>query len=251
VNNKIKKYWVSILSLGVLVILISAAYVLKDKETLPKTSHIFNYIVNPLFSGHSYTTSEPVHLFIGEHNFWIPKYYIDSISNSESGNNEGVLLFANLPDFSPRINEKRNKNIPSKNLSYFVSIHIQDKALFTESFQEMYNLRRTYQPSLKFQKNIYNLIFEIPTEAKSPIFNKELYTENNDTGVISYLECDRDRSGKKPSCTHHFKYLDLFIDVSYRKDWLPKWRKIQKDTIEFIDAFQKQPVTEDNVGDPI
>lgn len=197
---------------------------------------------NPIFNGFSSSSPHPLHFVMAKHDFWIPRYYVDSFSRKDSVEQSGVLLFANLPGLLPTLEEKRDQATAFKNLDKFIAIGIEDATRYPNSFQGIYNLRRGHQPSWELQTPKYGLRFELPAKPAAPRFNSELYVEERENGEPkSYIECSLSESVPAPTCRHHFEYEGLFINLSYRKTHLRDWKEVEVSTISLINSFKKKP----------
>ena len=197
---------------------------------------------NPFTGGFSSTSAIPVELEIAGKTYWIPAYYIDSVSHSKQKVQEGILLFARLPDFAPRLEEKRDMSVAFKNVDVFVSIHLEDNAKHPRGFRNIYEYSREQQPTLKFQKEIHDLHLEIPQDPKTFFFNVELYLQKDETGdMVSYITCDHKKQRRSLGCTHHFLHDGIIIEIRYRKKHLPNWKTIQSTFLKLFKTFENRP----------
>lgn len=250
ISMNLKKKWALVLVAAFLPLLFlikvsdNLSIFPKALESSQEKSDDFSLDVNPMFNGLSSSSPKPVQIRMAKRYYWIPRYYIDSMSDSGALEQGGVLIFANLPDFTPRLAEKRDRSLDFKTLDRFVWIHIQDIGKRPVKLNSMYQTLRKLQPSLKYQGEMYGLQFELPDP--TPPFNKDLYRRLDESGnLISYIECTRDNTREIPNCSHIFNHEGLLVKISYRKTYLPQWQEIYQKGIDLIDSFKTPPLSQE------
>ena len=173
--------------------------------------------------------------------FSVPEYYIDTISEPESIAQRSVLIFANMPDLTPRIEEKRDISLSFDNVQRQFSLLLQDLHKHPNDLEGIYRLKMNEENEPEHKGFLYGLKYDQPTNSNKVSSLKELYTELSDSDqMLSFIQCDPASRGRYPGCSHKFVYEDILVAIDYRKKYLTQWKETQEKTIALINSFRTQ-----------
>lgn len=195
------------------------------------------------------TDTTPIHVVIGEQEFWIPANYFQFGYDKRDKKEQVFAIRAYWPDMggaTKQTIERRKKSLGHQNGISMVVHWFPTNTNPPAGKLRFYNvlLKDDYNKFEEPQK-LHGLIFRKNISEKEGEHIRDLFIDNLEQPE-TLITCIRMKKLKEweryyPYCNHNFNYKGLSFRMSYSRDYLPQWKEIQTKVKALIDQFEHKP----------
>jgi hypothetical protein len=196
------------------------------------------YNLNPLLTQEARTARDPMqivrHVTVGGQNLTIPIPYFHSAISPE-GSEGDVLLAVSYPEFEPLTKHHR------KQVRSFLHVRMLLKSpAQMRNLQDIHDRRKRSVGALDQTDTTNGLPRYVPTDR----LKDEIYPVDGDRAAIKgFIECTSSIhlpivSTRNPQCQYRTERNGIHYKVSFDKDLLGDFRRIQTEVFSIIDSFQ-------------